>query len=214
MGRTLTWRDDEAEILRFVASYVLPEEMHRLAQLITRDQLIATIETYIRRGRTEAERVKAYAEAGDELADFVLRKLFHDMLDAGEMPSVTLREFAKTPPRRRKRGRRGGGWERWFRNVVTVMVIVYVCEFFGLNPTREQENRSRLPASGCSIVRDALDQLGDHKGESTLQNAYLGLVGDIGRMLAADGDLHAHVRANLRRAWPELAQGPARLTRL
>jgi hypothetical protein len=50
MGRTLTLRDDEAEILRFVASYVQPEEMHRLAQFITRDQLIATIETYIRRG--------------------------------------------------------------------------------------------------------------------------------------------------------------------
>jgi hypothetical protein len=215
MGRTLMWRDDEALIVEFVARSVLPEELERISRRVSRDNLILAVETYIRCGRTQTERVVADAEAGDELSDFVLRKVFHDMLDNNELPSVTLRDYAKRPPPRRKRGRRKGGWERWAYNVGVVVIIVHISEFFGLQPTREQENRSRLPASACSIVRDALDRIGDHKAESTVQNLYSGLIGEIGRMFAADGDMHAHVRANLRRLWPQLVtEGPARLSRL
>jgi hypothetical protein len=104
----------------------------------------------------------------------------------------------------------------WFHNVGIAITVLCACEFVGFKPTREQENRRSLPASGCSIVKEALDRNGDHKSESTVQNIYLGAAGDLARIWGGEGTAaaHAHVRADLTRIWPQLAQGPARLTRI
>lgn len=109
MTRALAPRADEAQIIDFVATWLLPQTLRIFAENRGLDQLIANLEAYVRRGRLETDRVIADAAAGDELSDYVLRKVYNDMIDAGEMPGGALRTYGRSPPLARKPAGAGAG---------------------------------------------------------------------------------------------------------
>jgi hypothetical protein len=192
-------RDDEAKIIDFVVP-TWHEVLEMLAARYSRDDLIANLEAYIGRGVDEVQWAVSKAEAGDEFVDFVLRRLFRNMIDAGEMPGATLRAYGLTPERKHKRGPRSD-YGTWLRKLNLTIMIVWVSELFGLTPTREQASRHMLPPSGCSIMKAVLERGGDHKAESTVQNIYLEII----RIWdAEEGGLRGYMRADLDRLWRNL----------
>jgi hypothetical protein len=152
---------------------------------------------YIRRGDFKImTQAIAAAEQGDPVAHAALDRVFHEMLDAGEMPGAALRDYHRRASGAPKQGR--FSYEDYRRNAGFMVLVRLTCQTFSLPATRNREQRRARRPCGCSVIAEALQRTEINISESRLTNrwgrhgkivtvyvdawqtAYLDGVGDLG----------------------------------
>jgi hypothetical protein len=124
----------------------------------------------LRAGLSERDMVIAAAYAGDALAHEVLMGEFHELLDEGEMPPASLREYARKTELHSKRGKGRVWWDDWRRNYAAVTLMAAIgLEFPGLEATR---NKTTEKPCCASIASAALRCRGIKMSESRLTNLW------------------------------------------
>ena len=165
---------------------------------LIRADLVSYIEQYILSGVDETQHVIELAKR-DNFYDDVLRRLYRNMIDRGEMPNATLRAYGLTPVWR-KRGRKSAD-EGY--SILLAMFVSWIAQSLGMNRTRDQSSSADgLPPSGaptaCSIMARALALCGGAKSEARVQNMCSEVERTIGdRFLRQDGGIRGRVRSHL-----------------
>jgi hypothetical protein len=132
------------------------------------------------------------AEAGDEIADAMLRKVYVEIVD-GDLPQrgpghIQIRAYGQRVMLRASHKRRRGRslHDNLMRNIEICLLIVAVCHDLGVPATRNQYHHSKSgakqPPSGISIVVAALDRNGtDLDEESVQRHIWFGTAGEMVR---------------------------------
>jgi hypothetical protein len=175
--------------MAIMVNKVLPKLEMRRDEV--REWLRTLLRERLRRGLTDRQLVVDAAWAGCKLSHDVVMTEFHELLDVNEMPPASLRAYAARAGERRFKP--GSPWyEDFIRNLgFCILICVAGREFeqFGLNPTRNREQRRTRQPSWCSLVRAGLERNGIHLGEKTLENLWGGVYGQLVRQqaMAAEG---------------------------
>jgi hypothetical protein len=140
-----------------------------------REWLEAQLRDHLRRGLIETQQVVEDAEAGDEIAHAALTRVYHEMLDAGEMPGATLRAYKARADLRPAPRRAAGAYawhDNWRRDWGFMALICLACEAFNFNPTRNRESRRARRPCGASVVAAALQRRSIDVSEARLTNLW------------------------------------------
>ena len=126
----------------------------------------------IRRGdfKTMTGVIEAAEQGADPVAHAALDLAFHEMLDAGQMPTVALRDYHRRVSSPPKRGR--FSYEDYRRNVGFMALVRLTCQAFSLPPTRNREQRRSQRPCGCSVIAEGLQRGGIDVSESRLTNLW------------------------------------------
>jgi hypothetical protein len=159
----------------------------KLAPENARDWLFDALCDRLRRGMVDVQVVVDAADAGDDIADAALRHVDAEMRDNHVEAPVTLQAYAIKAAKRgavkRSRGRR---WHRNFRRDIGIAILVlFVMLQFGLNPTRNREQRRRCRPSAASVAAAALGPRHGNPTEMTVANIWLRRQRDIALYLTA-----------------------------
>jgi hypothetical protein len=127
-------------------------------------------------------------QRGDWLADTVLRQTYAEMGNTGERVSDQLRAFGQRavlrPPVQRGKGR--DQYANWCRDLDICCLVLWACAEFGVRPTRTRSARRERIASGCSLVKKALERHKIFLEERTIQDdIWFGLPGTLTRRAVA-----------------------------
>ena len=142
--------------------------------------------------RVSRMNIIAAADAGDQVADAALGRLYHDLMEGRQTPPPSMISYEA---RARKRGgltRKAGRYtkyDNWRRDVGVACLIYLVAYRFRLSPTRGRESRRERPPSGASIVRLVLRKRSTKISESRLNNIWGILSGDIIAFVIKELDL-------------------------
>jgi hypothetical protein len=169
---------------------------HRLEKEFSREWLETELRKGLRKGRLTLtlSAVKA-ADAGDEIADAVLRAVYAEMA-GGALPErgpghLQLWAYGQRAvlraPHRRPQGHR---WhDDYMRDIQLCMLIVWACREFGVRASRNRAERraarraNRTP-SGISLVVAALARNDIHSNEASVQqNVWFGPPGKLVRAI-------------------------------
>jgi hypothetical protein len=181
---------DENRAIDCAASWISMVR-HRMDKEYSREWLETELRKGLREGRLPLTiyAVQA-ADAGDEIADAALRRVYADMAGGtlvqrgpGHLQVWAYGQRAVLrAPHKRPQGHR---WhDDWMRNIQICRLIDLACHEFGVRATRSRAARraDRTP-SGISIVVDALARnCKIHLNESSVQqNIWFGLPGELVR---------------------------------
>jgi hypothetical protein len=127
-------------------------------------------------------------QKGDWLADSVLRQTYAEMQNLREPMSDQLRAFGERavlrPPVQRGKGR--DQYANWCRDLDICCLVMWACTEFGVRPTRSRSARRERVASGCSLVKQALERHKIFIEEKTIQeHIWFGLPGVLARQAVA-----------------------------
>ena len=87
---------DESQAIDIVSRKVAVVQKWMTAEA-SREWLEAMLRDHLCQGLIETMRVVAWADAGDEIADAALRRVYAEMCDRGEEPPATLKATASKP---------------------------------------------------------------------------------------------------------------------
>ena len=136
---------------------------------------------FLRRGLIETLRVIEAADAGDEIADAALRRVYAEMSDVGDVPA-TLKAYGIKAvlrgPVTRSAGR-STWYDNWRRDIGIAVLVYLAKERFGLSPTRNREQRRKQQPSGSSVVALALGKRHINVADKTVENIWGGLRGAV-----------------------------------
>jgi hypothetical protein len=146
----------------------------------SREWLEATLRDFLRNGLIETLKVIEAADAGDEIADAALRRVYAEMSDVGEVPA-TLKAYGIKSVLRGPVVRSAGRntYDNWQRDIGIACLVYLAKERLGLRPTRNREQRRRRQPSACSIVATALGRRHINVGEKRVENIWSGLQGRV-----------------------------------
>jgi hypothetical protein len=168
---------DEAEIITIVEGWI--DVVHdKMTTKASRAVLEAGLCDHLKRGLVEIPDAVAWADAGCEIADAALCRLYIDMRDRREETTVTLEAYALKALRRRQPLPRKPGlmwFDNWTRNVA-IAVLVHMTQIrFEIVATQNREHRRQPKPSATSIVAAALGRHKINITEKTVGNIWSGL---------------------------------------
>jgi hypothetical protein len=191
---------DEDFAIKYLATDVIPQCLHRLETKLSKEILGAIVQQKLREGRLPFTLLTVkFANEGDRLCDAALRLVFAEMVGGasmergpGHLQVWAYGQRAVLQPHKRKPGR---SWnDNIMRNVQICVLIDAACRGFGVSPTRNlfpgrtrAAHEANRPPSGISLVVDALKlirrrgHLRDiHLNEANVQNnIWFGLAGEM-----------------------------------
>jgi len=102
----------------------------------SREWLEATLRDFLRNGLIETLKVIEAADAGDEIADAALRRVYAEMSDVGEVPA-TLKAYGIKSVLRGPVVRSAGRntYDNWQRDIGIACLVYLAKERLGLRPT-------------------------------------------------------------------------------
>ena len=184
---------DEQRAINRIAIWVAMVKS-KLARQYSRERLEELLLQELRAGAlTITIKAVEAAEAGDEIADAALRRVYAEMAggaNAERGPGhLQLWAYGQRavlrPPNTRPRGPQW--YDHWIRNLGICFLVGLACREFGVQPTRNRSARrtNRTP-SGISLVVAALARNKIHLDEGSVQqNIWFGLWGELaGRAFA------------------------------
>jgi hypothetical protein len=155
----------------------------------TREWLTLALCDHLERSLIEDLQVIEWADAGDNIADAALCRVYAEKRNRHEQPTVAvefyaLRALARGPLQRR----RGNLWyDDWRRNIAIALLVYLTADHYGLAPTRNREQRRRRQPSASSIVSDALGRHGINIADKRVENIYGRLRGEVLDYVARSG---------------------------
>ena len=169
--------DGEKAMVGTVAGW-LTIVQHKMTAPASREWLEATLREYLRQGLIETLRVVEAANAGDEIADAALRRVYAEMVEIGIEPPATLKAYGIKAilrgPVTRPRGR-NMWFDNWRRDIGIVVLVYLAMKQFGLRRTRNREQRRRNEPSASSIVALALGRARINIAEKRVESLWGGL---------------------------------------
>lgn len=127
---------------------------------------------FLRDGVVEITTAIGLSEGGDLMAHKALLRTYRTMRDQSETPGVILEGYAlrwlgNETAFRRKRGQ---PWHaNWARDQGLTLIVLTIAGEFGLNRTRNREQRRNRTPSACSVVAEALGERRIYITERTLE---------------------------------------------
>jgi hypothetical protein len=153
----------------------------------SREWLEATLCDFLRQGLIETLKVIEAADAGDEIADAALRRVYAEMSDVGEVPA-TLKAYGIKAVLRGPVTRSAGRnmwFDNWRRDIGIACLVCLTMVRFELRPTRNREQRRKRRPSASSVVAAALGkQARINVAEKRVENIWAGLQGQVATFLA------------------------------
>ena len=136
-------------------------EMEKLTAAASNRTLEMSVFIGLYLGRISEQLAIHWAEAGDVFASDVLLKLYEDKVKHSEEISDTLQAFASKTFRdgRLTRGRGHRSLDDWKRNIGITFLVAFACNQFGINPTRNREQKNPQPSASW-VVSEALRRHG------------------------------------------------------
>jgi hypothetical protein len=161
----------EAEVIEAVSQWI-GEVQEKMTAGNSREWLEATLRDHLQRGLIETLNVIESADAGDEIADAALCRVYAEMRNRHEEPPVVLEAYAlKALVRGPVTRGRGHLWYDNWRRDIGIAVLVYLAQRrFGLRPTRNREQRRRCEPSASSAVSAALGRHRINVSDKTVEN--------------------------------------------
>jgi hypothetical protein len=179
---------DEQQAITAMAQEV-ERVMHKMTAQASREWLESNLRDFLQRDLIDRLEVIASADAGDEIAHAALGYVFHSMMEAGQTPPVSMVAYEARARLRGPNTRPAGAhtWdEKWTRNIGIAVLVYLTMERFGVNPTRNREQRRKRIASASSIVSAALGRAARiNIAEKTVENIWGGLAGRLLAFVAA-----------------------------
>lgn len=168
MTQVPTTVDDERMITVATEGYAVIRE--RMAADYSREWLETNLKDFLRRGLIETLKVIEAADQGDEIAHRALVCVHAEMQTPPAQLKAYVERAAIHGPKNRKAGRRP--YDNWRRDIGLAVLIYWVANQFGLNPTRQLESRHAHPPSGASVVAAASHRKGFNISEKRLNNLW------------------------------------------
>jgi hypothetical protein len=154
----------------------------------SREWLEATLCDFLRQGLIETLNVVEAADAGDEIADAALRRVYAEMSDVGEVPA-TLKAYGIKAVLRGPVTRSAGRnmwFDNWRRDIGIACLVCLTVARFGLHPTRNREQRRKRRPSASSVVAAALGkQARINVAEKRVENIWAGLQGQVATFVSS-----------------------------
>lgn len=177
---------DEAAAIDEVATWVETVQ-EKMTAGYSRQWLEDELVTLLRQGTmAELRIIEAAEKDDDEIADAALRRVWSEITNRHEQPSVLLSSFAMKVVNRGEPIKRGRGhywYDNWRRDFGVVVLVYLTHRRFNLTPTRNREQRRRLTPSASSIVTAALGRHRVNVAEKSVENIWGALSGHVGRFL-------------------------------
>jgi hypothetical protein len=174
----------EAEVINEVSTWIETIQ-EKMTAPYSREWLEAALCDLLRRDAIDELRIIKAADDGDEIADAALRRIYAELCDRDEKPTVTLRAYGiKAIQRGPVKRRRGHLWyDNWRRDFGIVVLVYLTIRRFGLAPTHNREQKRRQQPSACSVVAAALGRHRINITEKTVENLWGALQGHVAAYL-------------------------------
>jgi hypothetical protein len=177
---------DETAMVAIIGDWIAVVEQKMTASA-SREWLEATLCDFLRQGLIETLTVIQAADAGDEIADAALRRVYAEMSDVGEVP-VTLKAYGIKAVLRGPVTRLAGRnmwFDNWRRDIGIACLVCLTMAQFGLRPSRNREQKRKRRPSASSVVAAALGkQARINVAEKRVENIWAGLQGQVATFLA------------------------------
>jgi hypothetical protein len=121
---------------------------------------------------TMTEVIEAAEQGADPVAHAALDLVFHEMLDAGEMPTAALRDYHRRVSGAPMSQRGRFSYEDYRRNIGFMALVRLTCQVFSLPASRNREQRRSQRPCGCSVIAEGLQRGGIDVSESRLTNLW------------------------------------------
>jgi hypothetical protein len=185
---------NEAAAIDLVSTWVeIVKE--KLTAESSRQFLEAGLVYLLRRDAVDELQIIKDADAGDEIADAALCKVYEQKVNHREEATIHLTSYVLKTLRRRgpmQRGRGGVWYDGWRRKYSILCLVFLTVRRFNLAPTRNREQRRRKQPSASSIVAAALGRHRINVTEKTVENLWGALQGHIGVYILNQLNLSPH----------------------